>query len=218
MIKKFFILFLTVILVIACSTNNRDHLQEQFELGKQMLAGDGLTVPDTLHAIDNIRMAAEGGNADAMYHMGYYSQYGIGVEKNTDVALDWYERSANAGFSLAQNKMGMIYYTGNGEEQDYATALAWFTKSARNGYDQAQYMLGKMYSIGRGMEPDTAKAIRWLKKSVKGGHPYPEFLLGKLLYETGNPDEAYEWVKKSADQGVGHAKELLEEIRQTIDN
>jgi hypothetical protein len=36
--------------------------------------------------------------------------------------------------------------------------------------------------------------------------------LGKLLYETGKTDEAYEWVKKSADKGVGHAKELLEKM------
>ena len=81
-------------------------------------------------------------------------------------------------------------------------------------------MLGKIYSAGRGVEPDTSKAIKWLEKSVSGGHPYPQFLLGKLLYETAETPEdleaAYHWVKASADQGVGHAKELLEEM--AIDN
>lgn len=209
--KKYLPIIISLILIFACSDPGASDL----ELAKSYMSGDSLTAPDTVLAVAHFTAAAGAGNAEAMYYLGYYSQHGIGMEKNTEQALSWYERSASAGFPQAQNKMGMVYYTGSGAEQDYEKALSWFTKSARNGYDQAQYMLGKVYSLGRGVEPDTAKAIKWLKKGVKGGHPYPEFLLGKLLYETGNTEEAYEWVKKSADKGVGHARELLEEIDES---
>ena len=206
--KNIFTVAIIIFLIIACAIPGASDLDQ----AKLLMSGDSLTTPDTAKAISHFIQAAENGNAEAMYYLGYYSQYGIGLEKSADQAMEWYQRSAENGFPQAQNKMGMIYYSGNGADQDYAKALYWFTKSAKGDYDQAQYMLGKVYSLGRGVEPDTAKAIKWLKKSVKGGHPYPEFLLGKLLYETGNAEDAYEWVKKSADKGVGHAKELLEEM------
>ena len=208
--KKISIIFLVVLLLISCTP--KQPLQAELETAKKLMETNGDVPADTTKALKYFKTAAMGGNSEAMYYMGYLNQYGIGLARNADAAIEWYLRSAQAGYPKAQNKMGMIYYTGNGAEKDYADALNWFTKSAKQDYDQAQYMLGKVYSIGRGVEPDTAKAIKWLKKAVAGGHPYPEFLLGKLLYETGNPEEAYEWVKKSADKGVGHAKELLEKI------
>jgi TPR repeat protein len=198
--KNISLVFVIALLVLGCGQPQQTDLDQ----AKKYMEGDSLTAPDTAKAISYFESAANGGNGEAMYYLAYYHQYGIGVEKSGEQALNWYPRS--------QNKMGMIYYTGSGADQDYAQALKWFTKSAKQGYDQAQYMLGKVYSLGRGVEPDTSKAIKWLKKAVKGGHPYPEFLLGKLLYETGKTDEAYEWVKKSADKGVGHAKELLEKM------
>jgi hypothetical protein len=206
--KNISLVFIIALLVLGCGQPQQADLDQ----AKKFMEGDSLTAPDTAKAISYFESAANGGNSEAMYYLAYYHQYGIGVDKSGELALDWYRRSAEANYPRAQNKMGMIYYTGSGADQDYAEALKWFTKSAKQGYDQAQYMLGKIYSLGRGVEPDTTKAIMWLKKAVAGGHPYPEFLLGKLLYETGDLEQAYEWVKKSADKGVGHAKELLEKM------
>ena len=209
--KKYLGIILSIILVVACSETGTS----EFEKGILLMNGDSLTAPDTALAITHFQTAAESGNAEAQYYLGYYYQHGVGLEKNKELSINWYEKSAKSGLPQAQNKMGMIYYSG--AEKDYELARKWFTLSAKQNYSQAQYMLGKIYSIGKGVEPDTLKAISWLKKSVKNGdHPYPKFLLGKLIYESAKTnkelEEAYYWVKTSADQGVGHAKELLEKM------
>ena len=41
--------------------------------------------------------AAEGGNADDMYELGWQYDHGEGVEQNEDRALYWYRRSAEGG-------------------------------------------------------------------------------------------------------------------------
>lgn len=210
--KIYPIAILTILLIVGCTTTNQ--FQDQLDKAIVLMEGDSLVTPDTVQAITHFQSAAENGNAEAQYYLGYYYHHGIGVERNETSSLSWYEKSANAGFSPAQNKMGMIYYSGT--EKDYSQAKKWFTLSAKQDYSQAQYMLGKIYSTGKGVEPDTTKAIKWLKKSVSSGHPYPEFLLGKLLYESAKTpkdlEEAHHWVKVSADKGVGHAKELLQEM------
>ncbi len=161
--KTYVIALLAVILLIGC-TSKEAPFQAQLEQGILLMEGDSLTAPDTARAITQLLSAAEGGNSDAQYYLGYYFRNGIGVKRNDVTSLNWYKKSALAGSAHAQNKVGMIYYTGKGVEKEYGEALKWFTLSAKQDFDQAQYMLGKIYSIGRGVEPDTAKAINGLKK------------------------------------------------------
>ncbi|MDZ7821789.1 MAG: tetratricopeptide repeat protein [Candidatus Marinimicrobia bacterium] len=158
--KKYSFIIITILLITTCSEPGASDLEQ----AKLLMTGDSLTMADTARAIEHLTLAAESGNAEAMYRLAYYCQYGIGTEKNSEQAMNWYRRSAEAGSHQAQNKMGMVYYTGSGTGQDYGSAREWFIKSARGGNDQAQYMLGKIYSAGEGIEPDTARAVKWLKK------------------------------------------------------
>ena len=70
-----------------------------------------------------------------MYHEG------VGVEKNMDKAIYWYEKVANKGHREAQLQLGVIYYKGFGVKKNLEKARLWTKKSATLGHMKAQEFL-----------------------------------------------------------------------------
>lgn len=52
---------------------------------------------DTESALKVFRPLAQGGDAQAQYHLGYMYQAGIGVQQNDAEALTWYQKAASNG-------------------------------------------------------------------------------------------------------------------------
>ena len=105
----------------------------------------------------------------------YY--YGRGVEKNEDVALNWYQKAAELGDGKASLILGDMfnYYYRDGENHEMA--FYWYQKSADLGYTEGQQAVGYMYKNGLGVEEDHKKAFYWYKKAadqlVEGGYNGP---------------------------------------------
>lgn len=59
-------------------------------------------------SIERIQSAAEGGNPDAQYALGYMYYYGIDTVKDRDTAELWIQRSANQGQPLAKKAWSLI--------------------------------------------------------------------------------------------------------------
>ena len=78
--------------------------------------------------------AAELGNVDAQFTLGWCYYMGEGVEVNLYEAVKWYRKAAEQGHAEAQNNLGSCYYNGNGVEQDYAEAVKWYRKAAEQGH------------------------------------------------------------------------------------
>ena len=109
--------------------------------------------------------AAEQGDAEAQYKIGWMYQEGQGVEQDFKEALKWFQKSAEQGHADGQTSLGGMYYSGEGVEQDNATSYAWWNIAATNGVENAKIWKLK---IAKAMTPEQiAKAEELVKEMVK---------------------------------------------------
>ncbi len=110
---------------------------------------------------------AERGSPEAQYHLGMFYNNGIGTQKDTTKAFEWFEKSAMAGDPLGSYKLG-CYYAGQGQGVvtiDKEKALEYKLVAAEKGYTFAQYDVANSYYVNGEIE----EAIKWWKESADQG-------------------------------------------------
>ena len=112
---------------------------------------------------DDLRPAAEQGDANAQYRMGIYYQQGLGVPQDYAEAARWYRRSALQGHANARFGLGALYLAGLGVRRDPSEAARWFRLAAGQGVAAAQVELGVLYASGVGVKRDPVQAYHWLE-------------------------------------------------------
>lgn len=118
--------------------------------------------------VDDLRLAAERGDADAAWLMGKQYANGRGVTRDDSEAARWYRVAAEQDDPLAQHKLGKMYADGVGVSQDFVEAARWFRLVAEQGDAEAQIYLGSMYALGRGVPQDDVLAYAWLNLAAAG--------------------------------------------------
>lgn len=139
-------------------------------------------------AINNLTARAQAGDADAMGQMGYNYQYGLGVEKNERMAVDWYKRAIEYGGKDYHSAIGDIYrdygteqkagllggirgmlsgQDKNALEKDNAIAREWYEKGIQHDDWRAYEGLAELYRDGLGgVSKDLAVASSYYKQST----------------------------------------------------
>ena len=87
--------------------------------------------------------------------------------------------------------------------------IKYLQKLAENGDTESQLQLGLIHFLGQGTEINKKEGIKWIKKSTTGlkkladnGDSDAQLKLGIINDECmKNYDEAFKWLKKSAEQG-----------------
>ncbi len=102
-------------------------------------------------------VAAEQGDMRAQCILGFWYQYGIGVDKNTAEALFWYHKSAEQGDGIALFNIGECYRRGDGVEKDIRQAFKLYHIAAEQGNKYAQMFLASCYRYGRWVEKTQKK-------------------------------------------------------------
>jgi TPR repeat protein len=120
-------------------------------------------------AMRRYRRAADRGDADAQYNLGFSYQSGHGVAQDYVEAMRWYRKAADQGNTAAQNNIGVLYRNGWGVAQDHGEAMRWYRKAAEQGDATAQYNLGIVYARGLGVPADLNEARSWMQKGAAGG-------------------------------------------------
>ena len=64
--------------------------------------------------IDSIRIKAEKGDINAMFHYGVCFEQGWGVDKDLSKALEWYQKAADQGNNHSLFNLGVFYERGKG--------------------------------------------------------------------------------------------------------
>ena len=119
--------------------------------------------------IDDCRVRAEQGDADAQFNLGVVYERGQGVLQDYKESVKWYRKSAEQGDYGAQYNLALMYSKGQGVIQDYKEAVKWYRKSAEQGDSSAQYNLGNMYVRGQGVIQDYVMAhMYWNIAAVSG--------------------------------------------------
>jgi TPR repeat protein len=134
--------------------------------------------------LEDLKAAAEQGNADAQVSLGLMYASGTSVRQDDAEALKWFRKAAEQGHANAQYSLGLSYYEGKGVSGDDLEARKWFQKAAEQGHVAAQNNLGAMYRMGTGVKPDYAQARQWFRKAADQGDSAAQYSLG-LMYERG---------------------------------
>ena len=135
------------------------------------------SINDYDFAVRHFTLAAEQGNAEAQFILGFCYYNGEGVKQDNAEAAEWWHKAAEQGNAHAQHNLGVCYERGMGVEQDLAEAVEWYRKAAEQGFAKAQFNLGFCYEHGRGVEQDHAEAVKWIRKAAEqGSEPAKEYL------------------------------------------
>lgn len=112
-------------------------------------------------SLKKLRLAAEGGDADAQYNLGgsYLSGEGGLVARDDVEALKWITLAANQGHAEAQALLGDM---SSGYSGDDPEAAKWYRLAAKQGNRRAQYNLAQMYRDGKGLEKDYVQSYVWM--------------------------------------------------------
>lgn len=142
------------------------------------------------------RLAAENGNADAMY--GLSASYEYGEKKDLEQARYWERRAAEAGNGFSMLRLARRYDEGDGVERNPELAAYWYEraeaageitpavtkrknkecadrmqKGAAEGNRDAMYQLARAYWSGGfhgcGLEQNFPEAIRWYTEAANRG-------------------------------------------------
>ena len=119
--------------------------------------------------VDELKKAAEGGNAKAQAQFGELLLRGDQVKQDVPRALTMLEQAANQNDANAAFRLGKIYDDGDPMPKDYAKALHYYHIAASAGVAEAQYNLGAMYVSARGVKRDYAEGLAWLRVAAKNG-------------------------------------------------
>ena len=176
---------------------------------------------DAPQTMEQIRKAAEQGDAKAQYDLGMCYLHGAGIAQDGKEAVRWLRKAANQGLPEAQYDLGVCYDAGFGVAQDGKEAVKWFRKAADQGDRKAQFNLGVCYEHGAGVAQNGKDAVKWYRKSAEQGLKEAQFNLG-VCYLKGigvaqDLEKAAEWFHKAAEQGHAKAIEVLSRLENNAD-
>ena len=185
------------------------------------IAAKKLETNDYKEGVEELRILAGQGSAEARYQMGKLYRCGLWkdcnwiVKKDYKEALKWYLLAVEQGDPRAQCEAAFMYSHGYGTEQNDARAAELYTKAEESGNTSAMVNLGEMYYSGNSVEQNYAKAMElFLKASELGGTEGAAeyWIAGMYLDGEGvvkDDTKALEWYQKSAEQGLADAQYML---------
>lgn len=159
-------LLCTVIISLIGVTCFAQSAEELNEKSKELLQNG-----DFEKAIPLLAQAAELGNPEAQYNLGYCYHSGSGVEKNSEKAVSWYTKSADLGFNDALYQMMMAYGNGDGVTQDVEKAFTYALQCAENNDGTCMWNVANCYYQGLGVERDLTKMVVWATRLGKLENP-----------------------------------------------
>ena len=114
---------------------------------------------------------------------------------------------ANKGDAEAQYHVGMMHNNGIGTQKNPKQAFEWFQKSTASNDPLGAYKLGCYYAgqFAGVVTTDKNEALKYKLISAKAGYALAQHDVAILYDSQGNSEEALNWWKMAADQGLPNA-------------
>lgn len=157
--------------------------------------------------VEELRAAAEKGEADAQHFLGWKLAAGESVPKDDTEAVKWFRKAAEAGLALAANNLGVHYELGRGVAKNPAEAVRWYRRAADQHLPAAQRNLGRVAAAGLVSDVKPEDSRRWYELAAELGdteamlalarsHRHPTATSGH-----GNIGTAIYWLTQAAELG-----------------
>ena len=105
---------------------------------------------------EEIKIAADQGDAQAQYDMGRMYEEGQGVKQDSTKAMQCYLKAAEQGHAKAQYELGLMYSKLPPNKKNEEEAIKWiqlamegFRQAAENGDAESQCRLGEIYDMAK---------------------------------------------------------------------
>ena len=138
------------------------------------------THTNTPYTVNDLRLAAERGNAEAQVKLGSCYLFGIDVPEDKVEGLKWVLQAADQGDGEALFNLGCYYSFGIGVIQDEAQAVKLFCQAAERGNVNAQYCLGVRYRQGFGVARDEVEGLKLIRQAAERGDAKAKEVLREL--------------------------------------
>ncbi len=169
---------------------------------------------------EELRSAAERGDASAQFIVATRYLDGEGVTQDVTRAAHWYQKAARAGLAPAQYRLATLFERGRGVPKDTATALIWYERAAAQGNVKAMHNAAVIAAGTEAGKPNYDTAYKWFLAASQNGLKDSQFNLA-VLYERAlgtkaNVDEALFWYLVAASQNDADAKKRAEVLSQNL--
>ena len=113
-----------------------------------------------------LRARAEGGDASAMYELGFaYHEGERGLKKDRKQAFTWFKRAADLNHVRSLTNCGVLYLEGRGVERNDRRGFSMLGAAAALGSEHACGLLGWANAQGRyGLDKNPQEATRWYRE------------------------------------------------------
>ena len=169
----------------------------------------------TKKAYEQIREAADEGNAIALYMMAEYFWEGYGVQHiNNQKAIAYFKKSYEAGYAVAGYDVAASLPDGSPEQDEIRNHAKDNILELANEEDVfAQTNAAWGYREGYGTAVDHVEAVKWVRKAAEQGFARAQYDLG-WMYQYGRGversyEKAVEWVQKAAEQGLADVQNVM---------
>lgn len=179
------------------------------------------TRPETAEAksprsIEQLRLAAEQGDAQAQNELGTAYYYGTGVDQDTAEALKWLRSAAEKENLSAQSLLAWTYFETNAVSG--LEAVKWARKAADRKDPSGAIALELLYLDGLSafdsgpLVKDFRHLLPLVEKKAQEGDAAMQGLTA-YIYHYGtpkpNPRKTFKWISRAAEQGLAEARTIL---------
>ena len=166
----------------------------------------------TEKAYEQIRKAADEGNAIALYMMAAYFSQGYGVQPiNQQKGIAYFKKSYEAGYPVAGYDVAASLPDGSPEQKEIRNHAKDNILELANEEDVfAQASAAWGYREGYGTAVDHVEAVKWVQKAAKQEYARAQCNLGWMYKYGRGVEQSYEkaagWYLKAAEQGYADAQ------------
>jgi len=114
--------------------------------------------------VEYINQNAKKHDLESIIFMGHIHSGGFGVEKDIDIAHNWYNKAAQKGDAGAQIAVADYHF----RKEEYDKAHNWYHKAAKQNKKTAYIRLSMMYKLGLGVEKNREKSLYYKNKAKEG--------------------------------------------------
>jgi hypothetical protein len=174
-------------------------------------AQDGLSTE-----VQELLTKAKAGDVQAQFRLGAAYDYGRGVPRDGNMAMQWYRAAADAGDAEAQNSVG----SGLQAEKKYSEALPWYEKASAQGHALATNNLAYLYDMGLGTTQDRKRGFALYSKAADLGWAEAMWNLANMYGagQVGKPDllMACVWTIRAQKFAASAEKQLLAHAARVV--
>lgn len=178
-----------------------EELSARYDMGEKYLSSDD--EKEQRHGVEIIGELAIEGYMPAQTELGYLYRNGWYVPKNSQKALNWFQKASEQGDIEAIVGAGLVYSDMDEDEK----AFILIKEAAEKGSATGQRLLGEIYEDGIGVTADSYEAVIWYRKAVQQGDVAAKYFLGSIYLHDNNIEEGLRLTEEAAEAGNKNAQD-----------